>query len=273
MESKLPPRASQTPGAIDLDFTGVFNLRDLRAAIESGTPPPDLAPAPEPESAAPADPIQESPAAVPPPAPEAKPPEVARRAAPLAPAARMPAAPAAPVAPVARVPAASPAPATKPRPVPKDLMVGVKALEEQSYYVNLTRPRPKRQIDPSKTMVLLVEDDATTRNILNFILTRGEGYQTRLAGDVKGFVAALQKRPLPDVVILDIELPGGVSGFKILQKIRSHPVIRDMPVIIFTGHSEPGDLLQGLGLGVDAYLSKPAKAEAIFAAIKAVLGG
>jgi CheY-like chemotaxis protein len=260
MESKLPPRASQTPGAIDLDFTGVFNLRDLRAAIESGTPPPDLAPAPmpEPEIEAPAAPVQQAPAA----------------AAPAAPVARVPAAPAvAPTPPAARAPAAPAAPAAKPRPVPKDLMVGVKALEEQSYFVNMTRPRAKRTVDPARTMVLLVEDDATTRNILNFILTRGEGYQTRLASDVKGFVAALQKKPLPDVVILDIELPGGVSGFKILQKIRAHPVIRDMPVIIFTGHSEPGDLLQGLALGADAYLSKPAKAEAIFAAIKAVLGG
>ena len=80
-------------------------------------------------------------------------------------------------------------------------------------------------------------------------------------------------RRLPDVVILDVELPGGVSGFKILQKIRSHPVIRDMPVIILTMHAEPSDLLQGLGLGADAYLSKPARAEAIFAALKAVLGG
>ncbi len=280
MESKLPPRASQTPGAIDLDFTGVFNLRDLRAAIESGTPPPDLAPAPVPEAevestvelvhevTAEAPPVLPTPAhPAPPPAPVAKAPTATRPAVPAAP-------PAPNAPPAARAPVASAAaPAAKPRPVPKDLMVGVKALEEQSYYVNLTRPRPKRQIDPSKTMVLLVEDDATTRNILNFILTRGVGYQTRLAGDVKGFVAALQKKPLPDVVILDIELPGGVSGFKILQKIRSHPVIRDMPVIIFTGHSEPGDLLQGLGLGVDAYLSKPAKAEAIFAAIKAVLGG
>ena len=259
MESKLPPRASQTPGAIDLDFTGVFNLRDLRAAIESGTPPPDLAPAPVPEAEVESTvaPVHEVAAAAPP-APVARAPAAARPAA--APVARAPVAPAV-------------APAAKPRPVPKDLMVGVKALEEQSYFVNMTRPRASRTIDPAKTLILLVEDDATTRNILNFILTRSEGYQTRLAGDVKGFVAALQKKPLPDVVILDIELPGGVSGFKILQKIRSHPVIRDMPVIIFTGHSEPGDLLQGLALGVDAYLSKPAKAEAIFAAIKAVLGG
>lgn len=222
MESKLPPRPSQTPGAIDLDFTGVFNLRELRAAIEAGVPPPDLTP------------------------------------------------PAPPVAPAAAAPVPAP---PKPRPINKDLLVGIKALERDNYFVNMTRPRPQRRFDPAKTTVLLVEDDATTRNILNFILTKGEGYQTRLAGDVKGFVAALQKKPLPDVVILDVQLPGGVSGFKILQKIRAHPVIRDLPVIIFTGHSEPADLLQGLGLGADAYLSKPAKAEAIFAALKAVLGG
>ena len=206
MESKLPP--SKTPGAIDLDFTGVFNLRELR---EPPPPPPP--------------------------------------------------------------PAAVPAPPPKPRPIPKDILVGAKALQRDNYYVNLTRPRPKRVVEPAKTTVLLVEDDSTTRNILNFILTKGEGYQTRLAGDVKTFVAALQKPPLPSVVILDIELPGGVSGFRILQKIRAHPTIKNMPVIIFSGHAEPADLMQGLQLGADAYLSKPAKAEAIIAAIKAVLGG
>ncbi len=209
MESKLP--RSKTPGAIDLDFTGVFNLRELR---EPPPPPPP---------------------------------------------------------PVARAPATSPAP--KPRPVPKDLMVGVKSLKKHSYFVNMTRPRPKRVVDPAKTTVLLVEDDSPTRNILNFILTRGEGYLTRQAFDVKTFVLALQTKPLPNVVILDLELPGGVSGFKILQKIRAHPIIKDMPVIIFSGHSGPQELQQGLSLGADAYLSKPAKAEAIIAAIKGVLGG
>ena len=164
-------------------------------------------------------------------------------------------------------------PPPKPRPIPKDILVGAKALQRDNYYVNLTRPRPKRVVEPAKTTVLLVEDDSTTRNILSFILTKGEGYQTRLAGDVKTFVAALQKPPLPSVVILDIELPGGVSGFRILQKIRAHPTIKNMPVIIFSGHAEPADLMQGLQLGADAYLSKPAKAEAIIAAIKAVLGG
>jgi CheY-like chemotaxis protein len=192
--------APSTPGAIDLDFTGVFNFEDLKP----------------------------------------KPP---------------------------------PAPQPKARPLPKGILVGATSLAKHSYYVNMTRPRPARKVDPAKTTVLIVEDDTTTRNILDFILTRGEGYLTRQASDVKTFVAALQAQPLPDVVILDIELPGGVSGFKILEKIRAHPAIRNLPVIIFTSHAEPKDLQQGLALGADAYLSKPAKSEAIIAAVKAVLGG
>jgi len=197
MQNKQPP---SNPGAIDLDFTGVFRIKDL---VQAAPPPP-------------------------------QPP--------------------------------------KPRPVPKELLVGVKSLSKNNYFVNLTRPRPARAIDPAKTTILVVEDDAVTRGTLGLILNRGEGYQVRAANDVKTFVAALQKRPLPDAVILDIELPGGVSGFKILAKIRAHPDIRHLPVIIFSGHSEPEDLEMGLELGADAYISKPAKAEAILAAVKAVLG-
>ena len=204
MQNTIPP--SQSTESVDLDFTGVFNLKDLLP-----DPPP------------------------PPPPP--------------------------------------PAVAPKPRPVPKEFLVGAKSLVKNNYFVNMTRPRPARKVDPAKTTVLLVEDDATTRNVLGMILARSEGYKIRTASDVKTFVAALQLHPLPDVVILDIELPGNVSGFKILAKIRAHPSIRNMPVIIFSGHSEPTDLQQGIALGADAYLSKPAKVEAILASVKSVLGG
>jgi len=198
MQTKSPP--SKTPGAIDLDFTGVFNAADLKPS-----PPP-------------------------------------------------------------------PAP-SKPRPVPNELLVGVNSLSKDNFFVNMARARPARKVDPAKTTILLVEDDNTTRITLGMILTRSMGYKVRMANDVKTFVAALQARPLPDAVILDIELPGGISGFKILAKIRAHPDLRHLPVVIFSGHSEPEDLETGIALGADAYLSKPAKAEAILATLKAVLGG
>jgi CheY-like chemotaxis protein len=166
-----------------------------------------------------------------------------------------------------------PPPPAKPRPIPNEMLVGARSLAKDNFFVNMTRPRPARTIDAAKTTILLVEDDTATRNVLGLVLQRSAGYQIRQASDVNSFVAALQQRPLPDAVILDLELPGNISGFKILTKIRAHPTIRTLPVIIFSGHADPEDLQMAIALGADAYLSKPAKVEAILAAVKGVLGG
>ncbi|MBE0626042.1 MAG: response regulator [Burkholderiales bacterium] len=164
-------------------------------------------------------------------------------------------------------------PPPPPRRIPQDILIGARSLAEDNYFVNLARPRAKRSVDPAKTTILIVEDDLPTLNMLDLLLTRAAGYQTRRAHDVQTFVQAMQKMPLVDAVLLDLSLPGKVSGFKILAKIRSHPSIRNLPVIILSGHSSPEYLLQGLSLGADAYLSKPAKSSAVFEALKAVLGG
>ena len=157
--------------------------------------------------------------------------------------------------------------------IPENILIGKKALLEGNCFVNVARPRPARTVDPKKTTILLVEDDLPTLNMLDLLLTRAGGYQTRRAQDVQSFVQAIQKQPLVDAAILDVNLPGNVSGFKILAKIRGHPALRHLPVIMLSGHAAPEYLMQGLSLGADAYLSKPAKSQAIFEAIKTVLGG
>ena len=164
-------------------------------------------------------------------------------------------------------------PPPPPRKIPQDILIGAKALGQGDFFVNVTRPRPARSVDPKQTTVLIVEDDLPTLNVLELLLSRAGGYQTRKAQDVQTFIQAIQKKPRVDAVILDVNLPGNVSGFKILSKIRAHPALRDLPVIMLSGHSSPEYLLQGLSLGADAYLSKPAKSKAVFDALKAVLGG
>jgi len=164
-------------------------------------------------------------------------------------------------------------PPPPPRRIPQDILIGARSLAQGNYFVNLARPRPPRTIDPAKTTILIVEDDLPTLNILDMLLSRAAGYLTRKAQDVQTFVLAMQQLPRADAVILDLNLPGNVSGFKILAKIRAHPAIRELPVIILSGHCAPEYLLQGLSLGADAYLSKPAKSQAVFDALKAVLGG
>ena len=135
----------------------------------------------------------------------------------------------------------------------------------------MTRARPACELDPAKTTILLVEDDTTTRLILDVICKKA-GYLTRQAADAPSFIAALQKPPLPNVVVLDVALPGNVSGFKILEKIRAHPMLKTLPVIIVTAHAESADLMQAVSLGTDGYLTKPTSARALLEAIGAVLG-
>ena len=159
-----------------------------------------------------------------------------------------------------------------PKKVPQDILIGSQELLKGNCYINLSRRRPARVVDVAKTTILIVEDNTTTQYLLHMLLSRA-GYLTRRAGSAAEFIAAMQKAPLPDLVILDIQLKDNVSGFKILAKIRAHPKIKNLPVIILSGETAPENLMQGVSLGVDAYLSKAAKSSALMDAVKAALGG
>ena len=167
-----------------------------------------------------------------------------------------------------------PPPPTPPAPkkMPSEIMIGAQELSKGNCYINMLRRRPACKVEVTKTTILIVEDDHTTQYLLHMLLSRA-GYQTRRASSGTEFIVQMQKPPLPDLVILDVRLKGDISGFKILAKIRTHPKINKMPVIILSGHTDPSDLMEGVSLGVDAYLSKPAKAQALMEAVKAVLGG
>lgn len=165
-----------------------------------------------------------------------------------------------------------PEPAPPPKPIPENVMIGANALRKGSYFVNMTRARAPRKVDPAKTTILIVEDDLSTLTLLHLVLSR-LGYLTRRASDAATFILAMQQAPIPDLVLLDLELPGNVSGLKILSKIRAHPAIKHLPVIILSGHAEPENLLQGVTLGADGYVSKPVASQTLLNAIKTVLGG
>ena len=163
-------------------------------------------------------------------------------------------------------------PPPPPKKMPQDILIGAQELSKGNCYINMSRRRPARAVDASKTTILIVEDNTTTQYLLHMLLSRA-GYLTRRAGSAAEFIAAMQKAPLPDLLILDIQLKDNVSGFKILGKIRAHPKISKLPVIILSGQTAPEDLVQAVSLGVDAYLSKPAKSTALMDAVKAALGG
>lgn len=119
-----------------------------------------------------------------------------------------------------------------------------------------------------KKRILLVEDE---EDIAALIKLQAEisGYKLHVEVDgINGFRAI--EREKPDLVILDIMLPGQ-SGLDVCRKMKSHHELRNIPVIMLTAKSEELDVMLGLELGADDYVAKPFSPKILFSRIKAVL--
>ena len=116
--------------------------------------------------------------------------------------------------------------------------------------------------------ILVIEDEALTRENIALIL-RMEGYETCTAADGrKGIATALQQRP--DLILCDITMPD-TDGYAVLRRVREQSAMSGTPFIFLTARGDRGDLRQGMNLGADDYLTKPASASEILAAIRARL--
>jgi DNA-binding response OmpR family regulator len=81
----------------------------------------------------------------------------------------------------------------------------------------------------------------------------------------------LRQQPLPDLILLDVQLPDA-NGFDILTRLRQHPVLKNVPVIMLTAESTREAVLKGLQGGADGYVTKPFEPDLLVNAVKAVLG-
>ena len=114
--------------------------------------------------------------------------------------------------------------------------------------------------------VLVVEDEPPIREGLEMNL-RAEGYGVLSAGDCPaGLELCLERRP--DLVLLDLMLPGG-SGLDLLQALREQG--SEVPVLILTAMGEEEDIVKGLELGADDYITKPFRVAELLARVKAAL--
>ena len=105
-----------------------------------------------------------------------------------------------------------------------------------------------------KCMVLLAEDFEDTRDVYAFYLRR-EGFTVHDLPDGRQ-VLSLAVELQPDVVVLDISLPG-VDGYALAAALRAHPLTARIPIVVLSAHAYPEDEKRAREAGATAFLRKP----------------
>jgi len=118
------------------------------------------------------------------------------------------------------------------------------------------------------SLILLIEDEAAIREMLQFSLERA-GFELIAASEVTSAKQCIQKQ-LPDIILLDWMLPG-VSGIEFAKYLRKDELTRQVPIIMLTARTEEEDMIVGLDAGADDYITKPFSTKELVARIKSVL--
>ncbi|MEV4775563.1 response regulator transcription factor [Microbacterium sp. LTA6] len=115
------------------------------------------------------------------------------------------------------------------------------------------------------TRILLVEDEPDLADPLAYLLRR-EGYEVEISEDGPGALTAFRERGA-DIVLLDLMLPG-MPGTEVCRQIRSTSAV---PIIMLTAKDSEVDIVVGLELGADDYITKPYSSRELLARMRAVL--
>ena len=117
--------------------------------------------------------------------------------------------------------------------------------------------------------ILIVEDEADLSATISYNLER-DGYSVRAALTGKSALEELAADPLPDLVLLDLMLPD-MSGTEICRILREDRRTKSLPIIMVTARGEESDVVAGLEMGADDYVTKPFRPRVLAARMKNVL--
>ena len=145
-------------------------------------------------------------------------------------------------------------------------------LLDAGYMVSIARRAPAR-VPPNngeKYVLLVVEDDPDLAQlVIDIFMTAG--FEVHWASNKAEINQQMNRRPSVDLVLLDILLPD-THGLDVLKRIRAHPKLSKLPVVMMTGKSTALDVAAGLSAGADGYVTKPFKMSGLVKAVKQVLG-
>ena len=119
-----------------------------------------------------------------------------------------------------------------------------------------------------KKHILVIEDEEDVIELLRYNLTReGFGVATATRGET-GLQAVLQKRP--DLILLDLMLPG-MNGLEVCRQLKKDPKTAGIPIIMVTAKSEESDVVAGLQVGADDYVTKPFSVKVLVSRVRVVM--
>lgn len=116
--------------------------------------------------------------------------------------------------------------------------------------------------------ILVIEDTADNRQILNDLLTAA-GYAMLEAEDGERGVA-LAASARPDLILMDVQLPN-IDGYEATRRIRLNPETRHIPIIAVTSYALSGEEAKAADAGCDGYVAKPFSPRAVLAMVRGLL--
>lgn len=119
-----------------------------------------------------------------------------------------------------------------------------------------------------KTKIVVIEDEADILEVVDYQLSK-EGFEVYSALDGEAGLA-LVKKEIPDLVLLDLMLPG-LDGIEVCRKLKADTATHSISIIMVTAKGEESDIVLGLGMGADDYVVKPFSPRELMARIKSVL--
>jgi two-component system phosphate regulon response regulator PhoB len=117
----------------------------------------------------------------------------------------------------------------------------------------------------AKKKILLIEDDEDIQELVSYHLGK-EGYVVHVVGAGEAALDSARKLN-PDLILLDLMLPG-IDGLQVCRNLRNEPKTRHIPIVMVTAKGEETDIVTGLEVGADDYLTKPFSPKVLIARIR-----
>jgi DNA-binding response OmpR family regulator len=117
--------------------------------------------------------------------------------------------------------------------------------------------------------ILVVDDDKVLLKVLQATLVKA-GHSVLTVEDARTALEKLENEMF-DLIIADINMPGGASGFNLISTVRKNPKLKDLPAIFLSGRRDKSDIIKALEAGIDDYIVKPFDTDMLYAKIESLL--